>query len=177
MERKSSEIRKSTAEVKFIKDKRAEGVRISNMQKTLSKKANELSILCGVEIAILIFSIGCHEPFLFGNPDVDSVVHQFLEAKQQSASSFNIKKKKKVERNEANGKSVEGDFTHLLSEDFKLTEAERLEKLNHEIEKLEHHLNKEIDFLQNVIGFEDPKFMLEMNGPTSLTIPPNWLSL
>lgn len=160
MERKSSQIRKSSVEIKFIKDKRAEGVRISNMQKTLSKKANELSILCGVEIAILIFSIGCHEPFLFGNPDVDSVVHQFLEAKQQSASSLNIKKKKKVERNEA-----------------KLTDAERLEKLNHEIDKLEDHLNKEIDLLQNVIGFEDPKFMLEMNVPSSSTIPPNWLSL
>ncbi|KAK4720447.1 hypothetical protein R3W88_010680 [Solanum pinnatisectum] len=168
MERKSSPIRKSV-EIKFIKDKRAESVRISNMLKTLSKKANELSILCGVEIAIIIFLIGT-QPFFFGNPDVDSVVHQYLELNQPTTpSSYMKKKKKKVEENR--------DKQYRISEDLKLTNAEKLEKLNQEIKKLEDHLNKEIDLLQNAICFEDPEFIVEMDVASSSTIPPNWLSL
>ncbi|KAK6790645.1 hypothetical protein RDI58_009726 [Solanum bulbocastanum] len=171
MERKSSPIRKSV-EIKFIKDKRTESVRISNMLKTLSKKANELSILCGVEIAIIIFLIGT-QPFFFGNPDVDSVVHQYLELNQPTKpSSYMKKKKKKVEQNRD-----KDDFTYRISEDLKLTNVERLEKLNQEIKKLEDHLNKEIDLLQNAICFEDPKFIVEMDVASSSTIPPNWLSL
>ncbi|KAG5608193.1 hypothetical protein H5410_019474 [Solanum commersonii] len=175
MERKSSPIRKSV-EIKFIKDKRAESVRISNMLKTLSKKANELSILCGVEIAILIFLIGT-QPFFFGNPDVDSVVHQYLEINQPTTPSSYMKKKKKVKENKDKGKSVEDNFTYRISEDSKLTDAERFEKLNQGIKKLEDHLNKEIDLLQNAIFFEDPKFIVEMDVASSSTIPPNWLSL
>ncbi|MCD7453936.1 hypothetical protein HAX54_022692, partial [Datura stramonium] len=72
MERKSSLIIKNV-EIKFIKDKRAEGIRISDMKKALCKKANELSILCGIEIAIIIFSVGS-QPFLYGEPGVESVI-------------------------------------------------------------------------------------------------------
>lgn len=167
---------KKSVEIKFIKDKRAEGVKISTMLKSLSKKANELSILCGVKIAILIFSIGS-QPFLFGNPHVESVVHDFLEANQPTVPSYYMGRKKKIEENEDKGKSVKGNFKYRLSEDFKLTDAERLEKLNQEIKKLEDQLNEEIGFLQNVFGFEDPKPMLEMNVASSSTIPAHWLSL
>ncbi|TMW90953.1 hypothetical protein EJD97_015004 [Solanum chilense] len=175
MERKSAPIRKSV-EIKFIKDKRAESARISNMLRTLTKKANDLSILCGVEIAILIFLIGT-QPFFFGNPDVDSVVHQYLELNQPTTPSSYTKKKKKVEKNKDKEKSVENNITYRISEDLKLTETERLKKLNREIEKLEDHLNKEIHLLQNAICFEDPKFIVEMDIAGSSTIPPNWLSL
>ncbi|PHU17795.1 hypothetical protein BC332_13490 [Capsicum chinense] len=175
MERKSYQIRKNV-EIKFIKDKRVEGARISNMQKTLCKKANELSILCGIKIAIIIFSVGS-QPFLFGNPDVESVVHQFLEAKQSTTSAFSVKKKKKVEENKAQEKFGKGNVTHHLSEDFELIDSKRLEKFNLEIEKLEDHLNKEIDLLNYVIHSEDPNFELKMNVTSSLTLLTNWLSL
>ncbi|KAJ8556299.1 hypothetical protein K7X08_023057 [Anisodus acutangulus] len=167
MERKSSQTRKND-EIEFIKDKRAEGITISKMQKALCKKANELSILCGIEIAIIIFSIG-GQPFLYGNPDVESVVNRFLEAKQPTASPFYMKKKRKVEENEDKGKSIEGNL--------KLTDLERFEKLNQEIGKLEDHLVEEIALLQNVIGSEDPKFVPDMNLTSSSTLPTNWLSL
>ncbi|MCD7445780.1 hypothetical protein HAX54_000018 [Datura stramonium] len=175
MERKSSQIKKRV-EIKFIKDKRAEAIRISNMQKALCKKADELSILCGIEIAVIIFSIGS-QLFSFGKPDVESVVHQFLEAKQPTASPFYIKKNKKVEKHKAKGKSVEVNFTHHLLEDINLTDLERYEKLTQEIKKFEDHLDKEINLSQYVIGSEDQKFVSEINVTSSSTLPTNWLNL
>ncbi|MCE3051492.1 hypothetical protein HAX54_049975 [Datura stramonium] len=175
MERKSSLIRKNV-EIKFIKDKRVEGIRISNIQKALCKKANELSILCGTEIAIIIFSVGS-QPFLYGEPGVESVVRQFLEANQPTAPPFYIKKKKKDEEIKDKGKSVKVNFTHRLSEHFKSTDLERNEKLHQEIENLEDHLNKEINLSQYVIRSDDKKVVPEMNVASSSTLPANWLSL
>ncbi|XP_059302816.1 agamous-like MADS-box protein AGL29 [Lycium ferocissimum] len=171
MERKSFSIRKNI-EVQFIKDKRAEHAKISKMQKALCKKANELSILCGIEIAIIIFSVG-GQPFLFGNPDVESVVHQFLEANQPTASpsSRYIMKKRKKEERENKGKDID------QSEDFKMTDLEKFEKLNQEIEKFEDYLIKEIAEQQSAIGSEYPEVVLEMNATSSLTLLSNWLSL
>ncbi|XP_059302237.1 agamous-like MADS-box protein AGL29 [Lycium ferocissimum] len=98
--------RRENVETEFIKC--AEHAKISNMQKSLSKKAKELSILCGIEIAVIIFSIG-GQPFFFSKPDVESVVHQFLESNQPSASSSSryIMKKRKVEESENKGKVTE----------------------------------------------------------------------
>ncbi|XP_060180579.1 uncharacterized protein LOC132610283 [Lycium barbarum] len=177
MERKSSEIRKGIpirkkVEIEFIKDKRAEHAIISNMQKSLYKKVKDLSILCEVEIAITIFSIA-GQPFFFGNPDVESVVHQFSEAKQPTASpsSRYIMKKRKEEERENKEKATDP------SEDFKLTDLERVKKLDQKIEKFEHHLVKENVQQQFVIGSEDSKFVLEISETSSSTFPFKWLSL
>ncbi|OVA05580.1 Transcription factor [Macleaya cordata] len=43
----------------------------------LFKKASELSTLCCVEVAIVVFS-PANKPFSFGHPSVDSVSDQFL---------------------------------------------------------------------------------------------------
>ena len=59
----------------------------SNLQVTFSKrrsglfkKASELCTLCGVEIAILVFS-PANKPFSFGHPGFDSVADRFLAQK------------------------------------------------------------------------------------------------
>ncbi|CAL9022653.1 unnamed protein product [Prunus brigantina] len=56
----------------------------SNLQVTFSKrrsglfkKASELCTLCGVEIAIIVFS-PAKKPFSFGHPEVDSIVDRFI---------------------------------------------------------------------------------------------------
>ncbi|XP_060180587.1 agamous-like MADS-box protein AGL61 [Lycium barbarum] len=134
---------------------------VLSMLKSLSKKAKELSILCGIEIAVIIFSIG-GQPFFFSKPDVESVVHQ---ANQPSASS-----KRKVEESENKGKVTEGTFIHCPSEDFNLTDLERYKKLD---QKFELQLVKEIVQLQSVIRSEDPQFVLEMNDASSSTLPSN----
>ncbi|OIT19576.1 agamous-like mads-box protein agl29, partial [Nicotiana attenuata] len=192
MERNSSQIRMN-AEREFVRNKRAEEVAISNMQKGLCKKAKEISTLCGIEIAILIFSI-IGQPFLFGSPNVESVVRRFLKAKQPIASPLSgyipyertsggkrkdemDKKKKKVEENKDKEKALESIFTCCPLEDLDLTDLEMFEKLDQNIEKLSNYLIEEIAQLQFVIDAEDPNLALEMNVTSSSTLPSNWLSL
>jgi hypothetical protein len=56
----------------------------SNLQVTFSKrrsglfkKASELSTLCGVDVALLVFSPS-KKVFSFGNPDIDTVINRYL---------------------------------------------------------------------------------------------------
>ncbi|KAB2600665.1 agamous-like MADS-box protein AGL62 [Pyrus ussuriensis x Pyrus communis] len=52
-------------------------VTFSKRRSGLFKKASELCTLCGVEIAIIVFS-PANKPFSFGHPEVDSIVDRFL---------------------------------------------------------------------------------------------------
>ncbi|XP_024993439.1 agamous-like MADS-box protein AGL62, partial [Cynara cardunculus var. scolymus] len=59
-------------------------VKVSNLLVTFSKrrsglfkKASELCILCGVEIAVVVFSPG-KKVFSFGHPSVETIVDRFL---------------------------------------------------------------------------------------------------
>ncbi|KAB2636087.1 agamous-like MADS-box protein AGL62 [Pyrus ussuriensis x Pyrus communis] len=51
-------------------------VTFSKRRSGLFKKASELCTLCGVEIAIIVFS-PANKPFSFGHPEVDSIVDRF----------------------------------------------------------------------------------------------------
>ncbi|PWA52374.1 AGAMOUS-like 23 [Artemisia annua] len=52
-------------------------VTFSKRRSGLFKKASELSILCGAEIAIIVFSPG-KKVFSFGHPSVETIVERFL---------------------------------------------------------------------------------------------------
>ncbi|KAG5091590.1 hypothetical protein JHK82_050368 [Glycine max] len=65
-------------QIAVVKDPNTRQVTFSKRRTGLFKKANELSILCGVEIAIVVFSIG-NKPYSFGHPSVDVVVTKFLQ--------------------------------------------------------------------------------------------------
>ncbi|MCE0481074.1 hypothetical protein HAX54_038472, partial [Datura stramonium] len=159
---------KSRSEMKSVKNKRAEEIAFSNRQNALCKKATYLSVLCGIEFAIIIFSI-VGESFLFGKPDVGSVVDRFLQAKQSStecSSSCRMiiekicghkrekmdKNKKKTIDDKEKGKGIEGTFEHSTLENFQGTDSERHEKLVQGINNLKRDLLKEIDELQSKIS-------------------------
>lgn len=63
-------------EMKRLTDKSSRQVTFSKRRSGLFKKANELSTLCAVRVAVIVFSPG-GKPFSFGHPSVDSVVSQF----------------------------------------------------------------------------------------------------
>lgn len=67
-----------------IKDKNNLQVTFSKRRQSLFKKASELSILCGAEIAAIVFSPG-DNVYSFGSPSVDHVVDRFLDRMPQSA--------------------------------------------------------------------------------------------
>ncbi|XP_047331513.1 agamous-like MADS-box protein AGL61 [Impatiens glandulifera] len=55
-------------------------VTFSKRRSGLFKKASELSTLCGVDIAIIVFS-PAGKAFSFGHPDVESIVNRYLTIK------------------------------------------------------------------------------------------------
>ncbi|XP_057465244.1 agamous-like MADS-box protein AGL29 [Actinidia eriantha] len=63
--------------MKMIANENARRITFSKRRQGLFKKASELSTLCGVDVAIVLFSLG-GKAFSFGSPNVDSIVDRFL---------------------------------------------------------------------------------------------------
>ncbi|KAG0490689.1 hypothetical protein HPP92_007552 [Vanilla planifolia] len=72
-------------EIKPIKKEEARQVCFSKRRNGLFKKASELSILCGAEICVVVFS-PAGKAFSFGHPSVDAVTHRFLAGDPSTAS-------------------------------------------------------------------------------------------
>ncbi|KAK3035965.1 hypothetical protein RJ639_031138 [Escallonia herrerae] len=81
MARKKTQGRKKI-EMKMIRDENARRITFSKRRSGLFKKASELSTLCGIEIAIIVFSLG-GKAFSFGHPSVESVIDRFLNGNQE----------------------------------------------------------------------------------------------
>ncbi|GAU39514.1 hypothetical protein TSUD_68780 [Trifolium subterraneum] len=73
-------------EIESVKDPNIRQVTFSKRRKGLFKKANELSILCGVEVAIVVFSPG-NKPYSFGHPGVDVVAAKYLQEDPEPSDS------------------------------------------------------------------------------------------
>ncbi|PKU68106.1 agamous-like MADS-box protein AGL62 [Dendrobium catenatum] len=66
-------------EIKRIEEEQKRQVCFSKRRQGLFKKASELSTLCGVEVAVVIFS-PAGKPYFFGQPSIDHVLNHFLNA-------------------------------------------------------------------------------------------------
>ncbi|CAN0920889.1 Agamous-like MADS-box protein AGL62 [Linum grandiflorum] len=73
---KTSKGRQKVEMVKMVKDSNRQ-VTFSKRRSGLFKKASELCTLCGVDIAIIVFSPG-QKAFSFGHPSIQDVVDRFL---------------------------------------------------------------------------------------------------
>lgn len=174
----SMESQSSNVDLALTKNKRAETAKISKMQKSLFKRADQLSILCGIQIAIIIFSVD-RQPILFGKPDVESVVHQFREASDLTAPRFYMKMKKKDGENKEREKSIEDDNTQRLSGDFESPYLESLLNLHRQLKDFEDQLIKETDLTQlnqEIKKHKDSKSVSKMNVASSSTLPTNMAS-
>lgn len=63
--------------MKMVKDRSSRQVTFSKRRNGLFKKANDLATLCGLEIAIVVFSPG-GKAFSFGHPNVEDVIDRYL---------------------------------------------------------------------------------------------------
>ncbi|KAJ4828147.1 hypothetical protein Tsubulata_005022 [Turnera subulata] len=77
MANKKPSIGRQKIKIEKIPKKNHLQVTFSKRRAGLFKKASELCTLCGVEIAITVFS-PANKAFSFGHPDVDSVMERFL---------------------------------------------------------------------------------------------------
>ncbi|XP_022155748.1 agamous-like MADS-box protein AGL62 [Momordica charantia] len=64
-------------EIKKLEKKSSKQVTFSKRRTGLFKKASELSVLCGAEVAIIVFSPN-DKVFCFGHPNVDLLLDRFL---------------------------------------------------------------------------------------------------
>ncbi|KAG5625297.1 hypothetical protein H5410_010515 [Solanum commersonii] len=102
-------------------------VTFSKRRSGLFKKASELCTLCGVEIAIVVFSPG-HKVFSFGHPNVDSIVNRFLTRNPTSSSSTTCQLVE-AHRN-ANVRELNTQLTEILNQlEFEKKREVEIEKI------------------------------------------------
>ncbi|XP_074563519.1 agamous-like MADS-box protein AGL61 [Curcuma longa] len=77
IKKKKTSLGRQKIEIKRIESEEARQVCFSKRRAGLFKKANELSVLCGAHLAVVVFS-PAGKPFSFGHPSVDSVLDRFL---------------------------------------------------------------------------------------------------
>ncbi|XP_021763782.1 agamous-like MADS-box protein AGL29 [Chenopodium quinoa] len=106
-------------EMKKIEKSSSRLVTFSKRRSGAFKKANELSTLCGAEIAIIVFSPG-GKPFSFGKPNIETVVNRFQNRNQKRS------------RSHENGSRASNKKTQ-----------KRVQKLNHELINLDAQVESE----------------------------------
>ncbi|KAG5041637.1 hypothetical protein JHK85_014113 [Glycine max] len=138
-------------EIATLKDPNTRQVTFSKRRTGLFKKANELSILCGAEIAIVVFSIG-NKPYSFGHPGVDVIAAKFL---QEAANSSDAKQ---IDAQGNNPSNELGDMnrlnqqlsdvqTQILEEEKKGAEHdERLKQ--HQVTQLSQYKELQASYLE-----------------------------
>ncbi|KAH6790234.1 hypothetical protein C2S51_005240 [Perilla frutescens var. frutescens] len=143
-------------DMKLIADENARTVTFSKRRAGLFKKATELSVLCGTQIALIIFSLG-GRAYSFGHPDVESIIGRFfnrvpIPTPQESGHSMRIRaamlqeikgqldeKSEELNAKKKRGKEIEAA---LESSSYQTTE-ERLDRLNfHQLQQLKEKLEK-----------------------------------
>ena len=73
-------------EMTKILDEKSLAVTFSKRHSGLFSKANELCTLCGVQLAIIMFS-PTKKPFSYGNPSVEAIIYRYLEPFRPSSLS------------------------------------------------------------------------------------------
>ncbi|KAJ9185604.1 hypothetical protein P3X46_005216 [Hevea brasiliensis] len=87
-------------------------VTFSKRRAGLFKKASELCTLCGVEIAIIVFS-PANKAFSFGHPEVESILERFLARNPPPTSGAH--QIIEAHRN-ANVRELNAQLTHILNQ-------------------------------------------------------------
>ncbi|KAK4399335.1 Agamous-like MADS-box protein [Sesamum angolense] len=176
--RKKSQGRRKI-EMKLIADENARTVTFSKRRAGLFKKATELSILCGAQVALIIFSLG-GRAYSFGHPNVESVVGRFFNrnpmpnlqdsvhmrfhaAMLQQLKEQCDQKNEEVEAKKRRGKEIETALENspcqISDERLSLLDINQLKQLKEMMEKLR----------------ENVRLRLRVNAPRveSVKPPPN----
>ncbi|XP_010529151.1 PREDICTED: agamous-like MADS-box protein AGL29 [Tarenaya hassleriana] len=74
--------------MEMVKDSSTRQVTFSKRRNGVFKKADELSTLCGVDVAVMVFSPG-GRPYSYGNPSVHAVVDRYLGPVDRSSETHN----------------------------------------------------------------------------------------
>ncbi|KAL8468450.1 hypothetical protein ACS0TY_031605 [Phlomoides rotata] len=180
--RKKSQGRRKI-EMKFIEDENARVVTFSKRRAGLFKKATELSILCGAQIALIIFSFG-GRAYSFGHPDVDSVLGHFRNRDpfpnvQDSVHAMRIRaamlqelknefdqKTEELKTKKRRGRQLEAELEnsvfHITPEKLETMDLEQLKQLKEKMEKLKGYVRRQAIARSQV----------NVAGPSNVVKPP-----
>ncbi|KAG1328287.1 agamous-like MADS-box protein AGL62 [Cocos nucifera] len=111
-------------EIKKIESEEARQVCFSKRRAGLFKKANELSILCGAEIGVIVFS-PAGKPFSFGHPSVDSIIDRFLSGSPSPTTLPSADRRMPAAREMIVVRELNRQYTELAA----LLETERRKKV------------------------------------------------
>ncbi|KAJ8764745.1 hypothetical protein K2173_009138 [Erythroxylum novogranatense] len=102
-----------------IHNKSHRQVTFSKRRAGVFKKASELCTLCGVEVAIIVYS-PAGKPFSFGHPEVDSIIHKFLTPNARHPRTFGA-----YQLTEAHRNAKVGELNMQLTQILNQLEVER----------------------------------------------------
>ncbi|XP_061353858.1 agamous-like MADS-box protein AGL62 [Gastrolobium bilobum] len=150
-------------------------VTFSKRRSGLFKKASELCTLCGVDIAIVVFS-PADKAFSFGHPEVESIIDRYLTRNPPQESSAHLLVE--AHRN-ANVRDLNMQLTQLLSHlEIDKKQGEELDHVRKArqrqfwwespVDQLGLHellqLKGSIEELKKVVGKHASKFMMDQNN-------------
>jgi len=141
-----------------VRDPVIRQVTFSKRRTGLFKKANELAILCGAEIAIVVFSPG-NKPYSFGHPNVDDVASKFLEEEPIlddgiGSSSFEVPNREDLNQQledvlaELKEAENEARAHDEILEEYKRTELTQLEELKDSYGKFKEMVKSRLSDLE-----------------------------
>ncbi|KAK8965861.1 Agamous-like MADS-box protein AGL61 [Platanthera guangdongensis] len=125
--------------MKRIVREEARQVCFSKRRAGLFKKATELSILCGAEIGIVVFS-PAGKPFSFGHPSLDHIIRRFISGGAGAPAQLHEIR-------------IDGDKLHHLNEEHAAFHAGLIEKLE-EARRRRSELEMEVAELQVALGLD-----------------------
>lgn len=130
----------------MVNDRGSRQVTFSKRRNGLFKKANDLATLCGLEIAIVVFSPG-GKAFSFGNPNVDDVVDRYLNRDSEpiTPAGESLEREneelvdliKELELEKKRGENLEKEMKSIKIEDLNMDALLELKEL---LEKLRENV-------------------------------------
>ncbi|KAK9084248.1 hypothetical protein Scep_030719 [Stephania cephalantha] len=163
-------------EIKRIVQEESRQVTFSKRRSGLFKKASELSILCGVEVVIIVFS-PAGKAFSFGVPNVDSLIDRFTYSSSSESHGDGHYKKGSNKERELNRECM--DLLNQLENEKNIGEKKKSEvneqqlKWQAHIDSLGVHELKQVlaeleEFKKNLVYRADQVLLAE----TSMSLPP-----
>ncbi|KAK9092156.1 hypothetical protein Syun_027067 [Stephania yunnanensis] len=163
-------------EIKRIVQEDSRQVTFSKRRSGLFKKASELSILCGAEVVIIVFS-PAGKAFSFGVPNVDTLIDRFTHSSSSSSPSHRDGKRGSNKERELNREYME--LSNQLENEKKKGEKKKSEanekqlKWQAHIDSLGIHELKQVlaeleEFKKNIVNRADQVLVAGTSMPAPL---------
>lgn len=163
--KKKTSIGRQKIDIKKIENEEARQVCFSKRRTGLFKKASELSVLCGAEISVVVFS-PAGKVFSFGHPSVDSVIDRYVATLNNPTTTTHGNNGTNNSNNTSSSNTNNTGSSHGLNKQYMevtaLLEAERKKKAA--LEESSRSVNGWWDVVNNIdtLGMDELQELKKM---------------